>query len=52
VPAASEEFKAMFAAARGERGAILRANAEKMALALREAHGAETSKEFRRLINF
>ncbi|KAJ7913727.1 hypothetical protein B0H13DRAFT_1612277, partial [Mycena leptocephala] len=52
VPAASEEFKATFAAARGERGAILRANAEKMALALREARGVETSNEFRRLINF
>jgi ADP-dependent phosphofructokinase/glucokinase len=52
VPAASEEFKATFAAARGERGAILRANAEKMALALREAREGEASKEFRKLINF
>ncbi|KAF8184335.1 hypothetical protein K438DRAFT_1837898 [Mycena galopus ATCC 62051] len=52
VQAASEEFKATFAAARGSRGAILRANAEKMALALREARVGEASEEFRRLINF
>jgi hypothetical protein len=52
VQAASEEFKATFAAARGARGAILRANAEQMALALREARVGEASEEFKRLINF
>ncbi|KAJ7302757.1 hypothetical protein DFH08DRAFT_977602 [Mycena albidolilacea] len=52
VQAASEEFKATFAAAREMQGAILRANAEKMALALREARVGEASEEFRRLINF
>ncbi|KAF8184364.1 hypothetical protein K438DRAFT_2020389 [Mycena galopus ATCC 62051] len=52
VQAASEEFKATFAAARGARSAISRANAEKMALTLREARVGEASEEFRRLINF
>ncbi|KAJ7820368.1 hypothetical protein B0H13DRAFT_1660912 [Mycena leptocephala] len=52
VQAASEEFKATFAAVRGARGAILRANAEKMALALREARVEEAAEEFKRLINF
>jgi hypothetical protein len=41
VQAASEELKAMFAAVQDAWGAILRANAEKMALALREARAVD-----------
>ncbi|KAJ7340025.1 hypothetical protein DFH08DRAFT_915751 [Mycena albidolilacea] len=52
VQVASEEFRAAFAAARGARGAILQANAKKMALSLREERVGEASQEFRRLINF
>jgi ADP-dependent phosphofructokinase/glucokinase len=52
VQAASEEFKATFAAVRGARGAILRANAEKLALALRETRVGEAAEEFKRLIDF
>jgi hypothetical protein len=52
VQVASEEFRAAFAAARGARGAILQANAKKMALSLREERVGEASEEFWKLINF
>ncbi|KAJ6571464.1 hypothetical protein B0H19DRAFT_1130031 [Mycena capillaripes] len=52
VPDASEEFRATFEAARGARGAVLRANATKMAKDLRAARAGEAAKELDRLAAF
>ncbi|KAJ7711026.1 hypothetical protein B0H14DRAFT_700597 [Mycena olivaceomarginata] len=52
VLAASDEFKAAFTAARGSRGALLQANAGRMARALREAHTTEGAEELVRLTEF
>ncbi|KAJ7213515.1 hypothetical protein GGX14DRAFT_445315 [Mycena pura] len=49
---ASKEFKAVFEAARSMRGEILRANAVKMAKAMREARAGEASEEIIRLARF
>ncbi|KAJ7328809.1 hypothetical protein DFH08DRAFT_709377 [Mycena albidolilacea] len=49
---ASEEFRTTFEAARGARGAVLTANARKMAKALREARKGEASEELTRLAAF
>ncbi|KAJ7206379.1 hypothetical protein GGX14DRAFT_643524 [Mycena pura] len=49
---ASKEFKAVFEAARSVRGEILRANAVKMAKAMREARAGEASEEIIRLARF
>ncbi|KAJ6569747.1 hypothetical protein DFH09DRAFT_1313537 [Mycena vulgaris] len=46
---AAAEFEAVFAAARGSKGAILAANAQKMTRALREARAGEVSDELIRL---
>ncbi|KAJ7088118.1 hypothetical protein C8R44DRAFT_991172 [Mycena epipterygia] len=50
--AAAAEFKAVFAAARGERGASLRANAVGMKAALRKAREGEVGGEIGRLVTF
>jgi hypothetical protein len=49
---ASAEFTAVFRAARGSRGAILRANAVKMAAALRAAREGAVGDELKRLALF
>ncbi|KAJ7724603.1 hypothetical protein DFH07DRAFT_262953 [Mycena maculata] len=49
---ASAEFKAAFDAARGARGALLTANAGKMAKVLRDARAGEVSEELVRLAAF
>ncbi|KAJ7920627.1 hypothetical protein B0H13DRAFT_1867356 [Mycena leptocephala] len=49
---ASAEFTAVFKTARGSRGAILRANAAKMAAALRAARAGEVGDELKRLAAF
>ncbi|KAJ6569765.1 hypothetical protein DFH09DRAFT_1154726 [Mycena vulgaris] len=49
---AAAEFEAVFAAARGSKGAVLAANAKKMAQALREARAGEASDELIRLARF
>ncbi|KAJ6575624.1 hypothetical protein DFH09DRAFT_1150729 [Mycena vulgaris] len=49
---AAAEFEAVFAAARGSKGAVLTANAKKMAQALREARAGEASDELIRLARF
>ncbi|KAJ7751883.1 hypothetical protein DFH07DRAFT_825790 [Mycena maculata] len=49
---ASAEFRAAFDAARGARGAVLTANARKLAKALREARAGEASEELIRLAAF
>ncbi|KAF7350270.1 hypothetical protein MVEN_01331000 [Mycena venus] len=49
---ATEEFKATFEAARGERGAMLTANARKMAQELREARNGKAAEELSRLAGF
>ncbi|KAF7343213.1 hypothetical protein MVEN_01752600 [Mycena venus] len=49
---ALEEFKATFAAARGARGAILKANVAKLSSALREARAGEAAEELVRLAHF
>ncbi|KAJ7086934.1 hypothetical protein C8R44DRAFT_991438 [Mycena epipterygia] len=49
---ATQEFRAAFDAARGSKGAVLRANAMKMAQALRGARAGEASEEIIRLANF
>ncbi|KAJ7140391.1 hypothetical protein C8R46DRAFT_1013542 [Mycena filopes] len=49
---ATEEFKTVFKGARGERGAVLRANAEKLSLALREARAGEVGEELVRLSKY
>ncbi|KAJ7920623.1 hypothetical protein B0H13DRAFT_2421069 [Mycena leptocephala] len=49
---ASAEFTAVFRAARGSRGAILRANAVKMAAALRAARAGAVGDELKRLALF
>lgn len=52
VEAASAEFKATFEAARGLKGTVLKANAVKMAKALREARAGEVADELVRLARF
>ncbi|KAJ7743914.1 hypothetical protein DFH07DRAFT_890604 [Mycena maculata] len=49
---AAAEFKAVFADARGERGAVLTTNAIRMAKALREARAGEAAAELVRLAAF
>ncbi|KAJ7819978.1 hypothetical protein B0H13DRAFT_2452442 [Mycena leptocephala] len=49
---ASEEFKATFAAARGDKGARLQENVAKMSKALKEARAGEAREEIMRLVNF
>ncbi|KAJ6575672.1 glucosyltransferase [Mycena vulgaris] len=49
---AAAEFEAVFAAARGSKGAVLAANAQKTARALREARAGEVSHELIRLARF
>ncbi|KAF7343212.1 hypothetical protein MVEN_01752500 [Mycena venus] len=49
---ASEEFKVTFAAARGARGAVLKANVAKLSSALREARAGEAAEELVRLAHF
>ncbi|KAJ7086917.1 hypothetical protein C8R44DRAFT_650428 [Mycena epipterygia] len=49
---ATQEFRAAFDAARGSKGAVLRANAMNMAQALRGARAGEASEEIIRLANF
>ncbi|KAJ6596327.1 hypothetical protein DFH09DRAFT_129897 [Mycena vulgaris] len=49
---ATAEFRATFEAARGAKGAVLTANAEKMARDLREARAGEISAELTRLTKF
>ncbi|KAJ6575655.1 hypothetical protein DFH09DRAFT_1031821 [Mycena vulgaris] len=49
---AAAEFEAVFAAARGSKGAVIAANAQKMARALREARAGEVSNELVRLARF
>ncbi|KAJ6575668.1 hypothetical protein DFH09DRAFT_1150832 [Mycena vulgaris] len=49
---AAAEFEAVFAAARGSKGAVIAANAQKMARALREARAGEVSNELIRLARF
>ncbi|KAJ7194199.1 hypothetical protein GGX14DRAFT_476586 [Mycena pura] len=49
---ASKEFKAVFEAMRSVRGEILRANAVKMAKAMREGRAGEASEEIIRLARF
>jgi hypothetical protein len=49
---ATAEFKAVFEAARGQKGAILTENATKMARALRVARAGEASEELIRLAHF
>ncbi|KAJ7751878.1 hypothetical protein DFH07DRAFT_825755 [Mycena maculata] len=49
---ASAEFRAAFDAARGARGAVLTANARRLAKALREARAGEASQELIRLAAF
>jgi urease gamma subunit len=49
---ASEEFKATFAAARGDKGARLQENVAKMSKVLKEARAGEAREEIMRLVNF
>ncbi|KAJ7654102.1 hypothetical protein DFH06DRAFT_993959, partial [Mycena polygramma] len=49
---AVEEFRAMFAAARGASGAVLKTNAARMAAALREERIGQVAEEFKRLASF
>ncbi|KAJ7035952.1 glucosyltransferase [Mycena alexandri] len=49
---AAEEFRVTFTDARGARGAVLRENAAKISLALREARVGEASEELIRLAQF
>ncbi|KAF8209475.1 hypothetical protein K438DRAFT_1753815 [Mycena galopus ATCC 62051] len=49
---ASDEFKTVFEAARGTRGAVLMANAASMRKALRETRAGEASEELSRLAVF
>ncbi|KAJ7915915.1 hypothetical protein B0H13DRAFT_2270159 [Mycena leptocephala] len=49
---ASEEFKATFAAARGDKGARLQENVAKMSKALKEARAGEAREELIRLVMF
>ncbi|KAJ6575656.1 hypothetical protein DFH09DRAFT_915334 [Mycena vulgaris] len=49
---ATAEFEAVFAAARGSKGAVLTANAKKISQALREARMGEASEELIRLARF
>ncbi|KAJ6502786.1 hypothetical protein C8R47DRAFT_1193106 [Mycena vitilis] len=49
---ATEEFRATFAAARGARGAVLQANAARMAAALKEERAGQAAEEIRRLASF
>ncbi|KAJ6569791.1 hypothetical protein DFH09DRAFT_1033577 [Mycena vulgaris] len=49
---ATAEFVAAFEAARGPRGAVLKANAAKMAKSLKEARAGEASEEIVRLTKF
>ncbi|KAJ7915931.1 hypothetical protein B0H13DRAFT_2452325 [Mycena leptocephala] len=49
---ASEEFKATFAAARGDKGARLQENVAKMSKALKEARAGEAREELMRLVKF
>jgi hypothetical protein len=46
------EFKAVFEAARGQKGATLANNAAKLSRSLREAHVGEASEEITRLAHF
>ncbi|KAJ7174026.1 hypothetical protein C8R43DRAFT_1102548 [Mycena crocata] len=52
VDAASQEFRTVFADARGAKGAVLKANAVNLAKALREARRGEASDELVRLAQF
>ncbi|KAJ6502850.1 hypothetical protein C8R47DRAFT_1251687 [Mycena vitilis] len=49
---AVEEFRATFAAARGASGAVLQANAARMAAALKEEHIGQAAEELKRLARF
>ncbi|KAF7333107.1 hypothetical protein MVEN_02376100 [Mycena venus] len=49
---ASEEFKAIFSAARCARGEGLKANVAKLSIALREARAGEAAEELARLAKF
>ncbi|KAJ7721999.1 hypothetical protein B0H16DRAFT_1431546 [Mycena metata] len=49
---ATAEFKAVFADARGARGATLRANAQKLSEGLKEARAGEAAEELVRLTKF